>query len=374
MNLIDILNQSNYDFYFLVVDQFLDIKLPQIKNFYSISSQFLNIKLDQKNSGRLLSHPKTIEFISQNSTKTGHQIAIIPFKPSAKIDLICQKNNWLNIGNPSHLNRLLEDKIKFVQICQQNNIPTIPFSIDQFTQENFSKYQQLYGSKIFVQTRFGWAGNSSFFSDSWDEIKNKIITGSPVKFSPLLSGYSLLNNCCLIKSELIQSPPALQYTGIKPFTQNPFTTVGRQWPCLAPDSIIEKIKSITQQFSQIIQKMNYRGFFGLDFLVSGDQVFLLECNPRLTASFDFYTQIEFKQNLNPLFLFHLIEFLDIDYQIDFPQEQNRFYNDQIIGSEIVVKDSSNNTIKKYNDFIAFSSQTDPIIIPPQIIKAIDEKN
>ena len=36
MDLFEILNQSNYIFYFLVVDNFLDIQLPQLKNFHLI--------------------------------------------------------------------------------------------------------------------------------------------------------------------------------------------------------------------------------------------------------------------------------------------------------------------------------------------------
>ncbi|HPH19617.1 MAG TPA: ATP-grasp domain-containing protein, partial [Haliscomenobacter sp.] len=85
---------------------------------------------------------------------------------------------------------------------------------------------------------------------------------------------------------------------------------------------------------KILTPLNYRGFFGLDFLVSENQVYLLECNPRLTASFAFYTQIELKNDLTPLFYFDLAEFINLDYQIDLLQEQSRFYNQNIIGSEI----------------------------------------
>lgn len=374
MNLIETINQSNYDFYFLCVDKFLDIKLPQLKNFYSISPESLKIKISQKNSGRLLSHPKTIEFITQNSAKNKHRVAIIPFKASAKIDLICQQNKWTNISNSTNLSRQLEDKIKFFKLCQQNHIATIPSIIDNFNPDNFSKYQKLFGSNLVIQSRFGWAGNSTFMGDSYDNLKDKIPLNSSVKFSPLLAGYSLINNCCLTKSGLIQSPPALQYTGIPSLTQNPFATVGRQWPCFAPEKIIDQIDKITQEFSKILQKMDYKGFFGLDFLVSNDHVFITECNPRLTASFAFYTQIELNQKLNPLFMFHLTEFIKIKFSSDIKKEQKRFQNKEIIGSEVILRDKSNNTIKKYNNFIAFSKGIDPVSIPPKIIKILHESN
>jgi predicted ATP-grasp superfamily ATP-dependent carboligase len=371
MNLIDALNQSPYIFYFLVVDQFLDIDLPELKNFEKIYlSDYPSITV--KNSGKLLSNPQVIDLILKKSQETNLTPAIISFKPSSKIDFLCQKYNWININNPGPLNRLLEDKIKFNQLCNENNIPTIPSTIDTFNQENFIKYQQVFNQKLVIQSHFGWAGNSTFSENNWDNLKDKIPLNSIVKFSPFLSGYSLLNNCCLISLGVIQSPPALQYTGLSPFTKNPFTTVGRQWPALASVEVTEKIRNLTQKFSDIIKNLNYRGFFGLDFLVHNDEIFLLECNPRLTASFAFYTEIELKQNLDPLFLFHLAEFINLDFQFDLESEQKRFYNHQIVGSEITAKNEDSQTIKKYHDFIIFTDQIDPIVIPQNIIDLIHE--
>ena len=361
MNYLEnLLQNSGHSFYFLVVDKFLDINLPQLKNFQSIFQENLTVK----NSGFLLSQ-KNI----QDKIKSSPKPVIIPFKPSAKIEKICQKNSWLNASNPAKVNRHLEDKIKFYQECSKNNLPVVPGFIGNFTKENFIEAQKKYGQKIVIQTHFGWAGNSTHLFDNFESANNSIPEETLAKFSPFLPGYSLLNNCTLLHHGLIQSPPALQYTGLPEYTKNPFATVGRQWPSLAPSDIQEKIKQISTDFSEkILTPLNYRGFFGLDFLVSENQVYLLECNPRLTASFAFYTQIELKNNLTPLFYFHLAEFINLDYQIDLLQEQSRFYNQNIIGSEITQRNSRGATIKKLNRFEIFSSTINPIQINPQIQK------
>lgn len=368
INLETIINDSHYSFYFLVVDKFLDINLPQIKNFHKIYlSDYSSIKV--KNSGKLLNNQKVIDYIK--STSSSLIPAIIPFKPSAKIDFLCKKYNWINVSNPAPINRFLEDKIKFAKLCRKYKLPMIPFAIGNFNQKNFLKYQKLYGQKLVLQTHFGWAGNSTFSASSWDEIKDKISPEVITKYSPFInSSYSLLNNCCLTKFGLIQSPPALQYTGIKPFTQNPFTTVGRQWPSFAPSKIIKKINIITKDFSKVLEEIGYKGFFGLDFLIDQDKVFLLECNPRLTASFDFYTRLELGQKITPLFYFHLAEFLKLDYQIDIKLEQKRFDNKKIIGSELTPKNKNNNSCQKLNFFYPLSKTTNPISIP----KDLNEKN
>lgn len=382
-NLIDQLKNSNFEFFFLVVDNYLDINiqsfLPNFHQIYAYRSDNINssdfcledngVDLVEKNSGRLLSEPKVIEFIK--NTAKDKQIVIIPFKPSSKIDIICKKNNWLKVSNPSSINRLLEDKIKFVSICEENNIPIIPNKICELTKENFQKVQSQLGQNLVIQTHFGWAGNSTHFASYWVDIENKIVQNSIVKISPLLDGYSLLNNCCLTKNGLIQSPPAVQYTGLSGLTTNMFATVGRQWPSQAPSSVQEKIKNITGNFSEVLKKYQYQGFFGLDFFVDQfENVYLLECNPRLTASFAFYTQVEIKANINPLFFYHLAEFLDIDYSIDIDSEQSRFYNKNIVGSEITKKNKESQTIQKLNAFEAFSDSCDPIIIKPEILNKL----
>ena len=367
MNILDFLNEQPLDFFYLSIDKFLEIEIPELRNFYKISPESLNITLAEKNSGRLLSHPKVIGFIQKTIVDSGHTAAIIPFKPSAKIEKICHDHHWILVANPAKLNRLFEDKIKFPQICQKFNLPIIDFLIAPFSAASFKLAQEKFGSKLVIQSHFGWAGNSTFSASEYLKLSPIIPQGTLVKYSPYLSGYSLLNNACLTYSGLIQSPPALQYTGLKPLTQNPFTTVGRQWPCLAPREIQSEIYDITQDFGKILQKYNYRGFFGLDFLINNGKVFLLECNPRLTASFGFYTRLEINAGLNPLFLYHLAEFCGSHYSLDISSEQTRFDNPQIIGSEATLKNAAAATINKYAEFTVFSSTLDPIVLKKTVI-------
>jgi len=381
-NLIDLLNQSNYVFYFLVVDNSLDIDpFPKLQNFhliYAFNHQPTNspcfcleqhhIKIPEKNSGRLLAEPLVIEYIKHSSEN--RQVVIIPFKPSAKIDLICRRHNWITASNPAQINRLLEDKIKFFNLCQQNNIPTIPATIDKFNQTNFLKYQKLHGPSLVIQTHFGWAGKSTHNFTSWNQASTIVPVNTLVKFSPFLEGYTLLNNCCLTHLGLIQSPPALQYTGLEPFTQNPFATVGRQWPSQAPPKIISDIKDLTQKLSIILSSLNYRGFFGLDFLVHNNRVFVLECNPRLTASFAFYTNLEASQNWTPLFYFHLAEFINLKHNFNLDNEAKRFFDKKIIGSEITLKNNLGVTINKFHSSTPLSSQTQPVNIDSTVISQL----
>ncbi len=387
MTISQTIQNNGYSFFFLIIENYLDINLhPYLNNFYPVyaykndSQKLLQSNqtpyfcleeqgsyLEQKNSGRLLSHSKTIEYINQICLQTNTQAAIIPFKPSARIEKLCQQYSWKLIANPAKINRYFEDKIQFKKLCDQYHLPTIPSQIITLNSDNFNKAQSDLGKNLVLQTHFGWAGNSTFLVSSYSEAISRAPQNTPVKITSYLQGYSLLNNCCLTPKGLIQSPPALQYTGLTPFTSNPFATVGRQWPSLAPDHIQSQINSLTQKFSQILQKHQYLGFFGLDFFVNQDQVYILECNPRLTASFALYTHLEISQNIDPLFYFHLLAFTNPKFEFDLNPQQKRFENKQLVGSEIVYKNPQTKTFQKIKQNTAFSDTLNPIKIKPHIL-------
>jgi biotin carboxylase len=136
---------------------------------------------------------------------------------------------------------------------------------------------------------------------------------------------------------------------------------------MAPEFVAQQVQKITLDFSKLISQINYLGFFGLDFLVDqNNQVYLLECNPRLTASFAFYTKLELSQNLFPLFLLHLAQFVDLPNIPTTNQIQTELNSTLISGSEITRKVNSK-TIGKLQKLIPLSQQVDPIIIPQNII-------
>jgi len=368
-NLTTSLNQSPYYFFFLVVDDSLGISPPSLEYFTTINSKEYDHEI---NSGQLLSNPKVVKFI-ENTAKTQNKLpAIVSFKPSAKIDFICKKNHWLNVGNSHRLTRLVEDKLKFPLICKSLKIPILPFVIDKFNKLSHQKALKQFGSQIIIQTHFGWAGKSTYRGDTFGNLKTTIPLNTPVKFSPYIgNSYTLLNNCCLTNRGLIQSPPAIQFTGIKELTKNPFSTVGRQWPSMAPEKIIKQVSEITKTFSKYLQKHNYKGFFGLDFLVAdNNQVYILECNPRLTASFAFYTKIELKAKLEPLFFFHLAEFTLNNYPLDLKKEQSRITNRQIIGTQLTKRDDKNKISGKLETLTSVINSPNSLTLGNEIIRQV----
>jgi hypothetical protein len=75
-----------------------------------------------------------------------------------------------------------------------------------------------------------------------------------------------------------------------------------------------------------LRQEGYKGFFEVDVLVDldSDQVYLGELNPRISGTSSMTNVTAGAYADIPLFLFHLLEFMDIDYQADVDEINERW--------------------------------------------------
>ena len=75
-----------------------------------------------------------------------------------------------------------------------------------------------------------------------------------------------------------------------------------------------------------LRQEGYRGFFEVDVLVDldSDQVYLGELNPRISGASSMTNVTAGAYADIPLFLFHLLEFMDVDYEVDVDEINERW--------------------------------------------------
>ncbi len=296
-------------------------------NFFSPSSP-----LKSPNSAQLLSLKETQNYIREKSK--GKKTVIIPFKNSARLSRITKENNWVLAAPDYKLSRRLENKIIFAKLIQALKIHPSHL-IAPFNSSSFKKAAELFGLPLVIQTSHGWAGHSSHLTKSFSNLSPKIAKGLSVKYMPFLKGNSFTINAYVGRLGQAFSPPAAQLTGLPPWTQNPLATCGRQWPAVLSSKAKKTIHQQAQKTAQLLKKLGYRGFFGLDFLQTKDgKIYLIECNPRLTASFALYSLLESETNLSSLLFYHLADHLSLAT----PLAKNRF-SISLSASEIVFRNS-----------------------------------
>jgi hypothetical protein len=72
--------------------------------------------------------------------------------------------------------------------------------------------------------------------------------------------------------------------------------------------------------------MGYKGILGIDFIIEDGtgRVYPQEINPRLTAAFPVLSQLHLSKGIIPLEIFHILEFLDIPYEINVEALNERY--------------------------------------------------
>ncbi|MFW8642931.1 hypothetical protein ACOJBO_10015 [Rhizobium beringeri] len=88
------------------------------------------------------------------------------------------------------------------------------------------------------------------------------------------------------------------------------------------------------RFGNQLREEGYRGYFDLDFLidVEANEVYLGELNPRISGASSLTNQAAFAYADAPLFLFHLLEFSGIEYDIDVEELNDRWAREEFIDS------------------------------------------
>jgi len=330
-----------------------------IKNYYVICSQKSDIidyfKKEKiavlclnnnkiKNSGKILADKEAIKYIRE---KSGNKKAnIITFKPSPMIQKICDENSFKYVGNDWKLNRKLEDKIEFVGITKKLKIPNAESRIIKLDKDNFSLKATFrnvtFKEKFIIQLPRGFSGKTTFLIESKKDL-NKILEkykNRKIKISKYLEGRTWTINACVAKNKMLISQPIFQITGLTAYNKNKFGTCGNDYTYgkKLSNKEKEKIFSYTKKIGKYLKGLKYKGIFGLDFIVSNDEVNLIEINPRLVASIPVFTKLQIQNKERSFLLSHILEFINNDGVLD-----NRA--DSFNASQLVIRNIKSKPIK-----------------------------
>lgn len=85
-------------------------------------------------------------------------------------------------------------------------------------------------------------------------------------------------------------------------------------------------EKLCRQWGEYMYKHGYKGIFGLDVMVPlrqdyAGQVVAVECNSRYTGAFPVYTMMQLAQKETPLDVWHLLEWMGVDYEMDIEEVQ-----------------------------------------------------
>ena len=197
-----------------------------------------------------------------------------------------------------------------------------------------------------MQTPYGDSGKTTFFirgESDWERNAEDMV-GQELKVMKRINNRALAVEAALTRHGTIVGPLMNDLIGHPELTPHKGGWCGND---IFPDALspadAEKARTLTRKLGDRLAAEGYRGFLEVDYLVDVDtgDLYLGEMNPRISGVTSMTNVTAGAYADIPLFLFHMLEYLDIDYEIDVDDINDRWARAASVDvwSQLVMKDT-----------------------------------
>ena len=245
---------------------------------------------------------------------------------------ICREQGYDLILPPDSLRRRLDSKIVTTQLGNEAGAPSVPNVLghaDSYAELSALAEASGLGADLVVQTPYGDSGKTTFFIASerdWDSYAADI-RGQQLKIMKRINNRAAAVEACITRHGTIVGPFMTDLTGYPELTPYKGGWCGND---LFPDALSEADRAVAighvRKLGDRLAREGYKGFLEVDVLVDTDTgaVYLGELNPRISGVSSMTNVTAGAYADMPLFLFHLLEFMDVDYTIDVEEINERW--------------------------------------------------
>jgi biotin carboxylase len=256
----------------------------------------------------------------------------------------------LQVAHPSaELRHRLDSKIVTTQLGNEAGVPSAPNTLGRAT-----TYEELtalaasagLGDDLVVQTPYGDSGKTTFFirgEADWNRYASDM-ADQELKVMRRINCRAAAVEAVLTRHGTIVGPLMTDLTGYPELTPHKGGWCGNDiFPeALSPEHR-ERARVLTQQLGDRLAGEGYRGFVEIDYLADVDsgELYLGEINPRISGVTSMTNVTAGAYADAPLFLFHLLEYLDVDYEVDVGDINRRWAESSSVDvwSQIILKDT-----------------------------------
>jgi hypothetical protein len=233
---------------------------------------------------------------------------------------------------PASLRHRLDSKIETTRLGDEAGVPSVPNTMG--TGRDYRGLLELadgasLGHDLVVQTPYGDSGQTTFFiagEGDWRRDEDKI-RGQEIKVMKRIEPRELAIEGVITRHGTLVGPLMAELVGFEELTPYDGGWCGDD---VSPQLLTETQRRIARDrtiaMGERLREEGYRGYFELDFLLdaqTGD-LWLGELNPRVTGASSITNVTAVAYGDMPLFLFHLLEFSDVDYDIDVDELNERW--------------------------------------------------
>jgi len=292
----------------------------------------------------LLRDPEVRAYIASRPGRP--KVAMVFF--DAETERICAELGYDLILPSDALRRRLDSKIVTTVLGNEAGAPSVPnvlVEVDSWDSLVRAAADGGLGTDLVVQTPYGDSGKTTFFVASesdWAAHAGDIV-GQQAKVMKRINNKAVAVEAVLTRHGTVVGPFMTDLTGYPELTPYPGGWCGNDlFPEALSDEHRAKAIDLVQRLGGRLRQEGYIGFFEVDILIDlvTGEVYLGELNPRLSGVSSITNVTAGAYADIPLFLFHVLEYMGVDYVIDVDEINERWRNlaGQDLWAQLVLKE------------------------------------
>jgi len=305
---------------------------------------YVKFESSEEINNYLLRDPEVQAFIAARGGRP--KVAMLFF--DEETERICAELGYEIILPSDALRRRLDSKIVTTVLGTEAgalSVPNVLVEVDSWATLVRVAVDAGLGTDLVVQTAYGDSGKTTFFVASESEWASHVgdIAGQQAKVMKRINNKAAAVEAVLTRHGTVVGPFMIDLTGYPELTPYKGGWCGNDlFPEALSDEHRAKATELVRRLGNRLGQEGYRGFFEVDVLVDTDteEVYLGELNPRISGVSSMTNVTAGAYADIPLFLFHLLEYMDVDYIIDV-EEINERWRDLAAGdvwAQLIMKE------------------------------------
>ena len=292
-----------------------------------------------------------VEYEKKKHSKDAEQGKVIFLFFDEILEEICSSLDLKVCLPPTKLVKKIDNKITTTEIGNEAGVASVPNAL-----EKVSSYESLkeisarhkLGDSLVVQSAYGDSGKTTYFisnEEDYNNVSSEIEAEDKVKIMKCIRCAGTAIEGCATRAGTFVAPLLSELIGFPELTPYQGGWCGNElYQEGFSNNIRTQAQEMTEKLGNALYSRDYRGYFEVDYLIDLDtgDVYLGELNPRITGISAMTNMSDFCYETVPLFLFHLLEYSDVELTLD-PKEYN-----QLALTE-GAKSTASQVILKYTD-------------------------
>jgi hypothetical protein len=293
----------------------------------------------------LLEHKEVVDYIkSRKQNGKAGKAMFLMF--DEKTEKLAKKNGLEVCFPPAKMRTFMDNKVNTNRIAERAGVACVPYVLSKVKNyDHMREVSKKLGNDLVIQTPFGDSGHTTFFISNEEEFRkheDEIIKEKEVKIMKRINCRGAAIEACVTRHGTIVAPLMTELVGFPELTPYKGGWCGNEIHAnVFTRKIRRKAREYTRLFGNQLREEGYKGYFELDFLIDQDngEVYLGELNPRITGASSITNHAVFALADAPLFLFHLLEWMDTPYELSVKSINDRWARPENIDdwSQLVIK-------------------------------------